>query len=74
MKNNITTYMILSAMILVGLPACCGSKKNKNTKANEVTLKNNVDVISIEQIGENSDAQAQEDVAVETPADNINKF
>lgn len=74
MKNNIT-YMLLSALILVALPACCGSKKNKTAKANEVTLNNNVDTISIQEINEKTSA-AQEDVSVqqETDTQNISKF
>lgn len=68
MKNNII-YMLLSALILVALPACCGSKKNKTTKANEVTLNNEVDSISIQEINETSAAQQQE-----TITENISKF
>lgn len=70
MKNNIT-YMLLSALILVALPAGCASKKNKTVKANEVTLNNNVDSISIQEINETS--VAQEDVSTET-LQNISKF
>ena len=73
MKNNIP-YVLLSALILVALPACCGSKKNKPAKANEVTLNNAVDSISIHEINETS--AAQDDAAVEQDANtmNISKF
>lgn len=70
MKNNIT-YMLLSTLILVALPAGCASKKNKSTKANEVTLNNAVDSISIHEINETS---AQQSVIEETHTENINKF
>jgi hypothetical protein len=72
MKNNIT-YMLLSALILVAVPACCGSKNNKAAKANEVTLNNNVDSISIQEINETS-AQQDASVLEETNTVNISKF
>lgn len=74
MKNNIT-YMLLSALILVALPAGCASKKNKSAKANEVTINNDVDSISIHEINETTAAQ-QEDASVagETNTENISKF
>jgi hypothetical protein len=73
MKNNIT-YMLISALILVALPACCGSNKNKSTKANEVTLNNAVDSISIHEINETSAQQDNASVIEETHTENINKF
>ncbi len=54
MKNTMNT--LFSIIILVALPACCGSKK-KNTKVQKedtmVTIYNNVDTISIEKVNEN---------------------
>lgn len=66
MKNNI--YMLLAALILVALPACGGSKKAKNVKANEVTINNNVDTISIQEINEVSENLE------DTSSLNISKF
>jgi hypothetical protein len=71
MKNNMT-YMLLSALILVAFPACCGSKKSKTAKAkteHEVTINNDVDSISIQEINETSAAQQQE-----INTENISKF
>lgn len=76
MKNNIT-YMLLSALILVALPAGCSSKKNKAAKGkteHEVTINNNVDSISIQEINEASAAQEDAAVAEDVNTVNISKF
>jgi hypothetical protein len=76
MKNNIA-YMLLSALILVALPAGCASKKNKSAKAkteHEVTLNNNVDSISIQEINEASVAQEDASVVEDANTVNISKF
>lgn len=73
--------MLLSTIILVGLPACCGSKKN-NAKAkteHEVTLNNEVDSLSIQLVDEQSATTTHEDNAVITEHEDIvpeadNKF
>ena len=54
MKNNIA-YILLSALILIALPACGGSKNNKITKTkteHEVTINNEIDSLSIQLISD----------------------
>jgi hypothetical protein len=70
MKNNIT-YMLLSALVLVALPACGGSKKN--SKAKTETINNAIDSLVITEIGQVNEATQQEAPA-DAAADNISKF
>jgi|GEM_PF-3347828 hypothetical protein len=74
MKNNIA-YMLLSALILVALPAGCASKKNKTPKTEHaVTLNNDVDSISILEINETSSAVQDASVIEEAHTENLSKF
>lgn len=50
MKN--TMYILLTAVVLVAVPACCGSKKKNQTKKEEITLNNAIDTVSIESVQE----------------------
>ena len=52
MKNN-SVYILLSALMLVALPACGGSKNNKKTKTkaeHEVIINNEIDSLSIQKL------------------------
>lgn len=46
MKN--ITSILLIAMVIMAVPACCGSKKKDQTK--QITLENTVDTVSIEHV------------------------
>lgn len=58
MKNTITIF--LTALVLVALPACYGSKKKDQatTKRDEITLNNAVDTISIEHVEQVTETEA----------------
>lgn len=46
MKN--ITSILLIVMVIMAVPACCGSKKKDQAK--QITLENTVDTVSIEHV------------------------
>jgi len=69
MKN--ITYMLLSTLILVALPAGCASKKKNSMKKTEIN--NAIDTVSIERVDEQESETTHEDEAAAVE-ESISKF